>query len=484
MKSIVRRFALAGLPVILAAAVACTGPAEGSTPPTISPDVFAPIPTPRPFGQTPTPTATPFILQIPTISTSVTAVPSSPTPSATSGAPGPEPTAPPVPVPTAAPTAQPTQESTATPGPTPASTPEATAEPTATPEPAATPTATPVPVATGGVVFSLEDSSIVLDPSRVAPESVPSGVDVTNFSVAATFGNPVNANFRAYSYGVKFRESGGQYQAVTINSVGLVRHLAGTIGAEGEADSFSVSTTFDYDEVKKIGSDLNSLHLTVIDDQAWLFVNEQFVTGFTVGGVGTSANVVFVAELENETDISGAITELTAVEVRNAEPNAFIATDTLVKVAGEVSRTEPTGVMRDSVAQAEFVSPYEPILGRWSAGFEYVEPVTGSANWLVINSRRQWKHFQRAGATGEVVEIAVGSSDEIMRDRNDVNTLMMLGRNGTYEVFINGKFITQVTFDSAELPARVSAIAGFESSDQKPGVPTLFSNYTVWSLGN
>lgn len=71
-----------------------------------------------------------------------------------------------------------------------------------------------------------------------------------------------------------------------------------------------------------------------------------------------------------------------------------------------------------------------------------------------------------------------------MRDRNDVNTLMMLGHNGVYEVFINGKFITQVTFDSAELPARVSAIAGFESSDQKPGVPTLFSNYTVWSLGS
>lgn len=391
MKSIVRRFAVAGLPVILAAAVACIGPVEGSTPPTISPDVFAPIPTPRPFGQTPTPTATPFILPIPTISTSVTAVPSSPTPtptpSATTGAPGPEPTAEPTapPVPTAAPTAQPTQESTATP----ASTPEATAEPTATTGPAATPTATPVPVATGGIVFSLEDGSIVLDPSRVAPESAPSGVDVTNFSVAVTFGNPVNANFRAYSYGVKFRESGDQYQAVTINSAGLVRHLVGTTGSEGEADSFSVSTTFDYDEVKKSGSDSNSLHLTVIDDQAWLFVNGQFVTGFTVGGVGTSADVVFVAELENETDISGAITELTAVEVRNAEPNAFIATDTLVKVAGEVSRTEPTGVMRDSVVQAEFVSPYEPILGRWSAGFEYVEPVTGAANWLVINSRRQ-----------------------------------------------------------------------------------------------
>ena len=341
-----------------------------------------------------------------------------------------------------------------------------------------------MPVAAGGVVFSLEDGAIVLDPSRLAPEAVPANVNVANFSANATFKNPVNASFRSFSYGIKFRESDGQYQLVTINSAGLVRYLIGTVGTEGEVDIFSVSTTFAYGDIKMTGSESNSLHLTVIDDRAWLFVNGEYVSEFTVDGVGTSADVEYVAELENETNVSGAITGLSAAEVRSAELESFIVSGSLVKESGEISHTELTGSLINSIVQAEFVSPYEQILGRWSVGFEYIEPGTSAANWFVINNRGEWKHFRRVGETGEVIEIVGGSSANILRDRGDVNTLLLLGRSGIFEVFINGTFITQLTVDMADLPGRVSAIAGFGSADQKPGVPTQFSDYSVWSLGS
>lgn len=341
-----------------------------------------------------------------------------------------------------------------------------------------------MPVAGGGVVFLLEDGAIVLDPTRFAPEAVPANVNVENFSASATFSNPVNASFRDFSYGIKFRESDGQYQLVTINSTGLVRYLIGTVGTEGEVDTFSVSTTFPYSGIEMAGSDSNSLHLTVIEDRAWLFVNGEYVSEFSVDGVGTSADVEYVAELENETNVSGAITGLSVVEVREANLETYVAAASLIKESGEITHTDFTGTMRDSLVEAEFVSPYEQILGRWTVGFEYLEPTTDSANWFVINNRREWKQFRRVGEIGEVVEIAAGTSDVILRDRGDTNKVMVLSRNGISDVFINGTFIMRMTFDMTELPGRVSAIAGFESVDQKPGIPTQFSNYSVWSLGS
>ncbi len=486
MKSIVKRFVVASAPLVLMVVIACTGSAEGRTPPTISPDVFAPIPTPRPFGQTPTPTATPFILTVPTVAIATpivvaTAEPTA-TPSATVGAPGPEPTAlptvPPAPTATAAPTVVPTQipESTATP--------VTTAEPTSTPEPTATPTVTPVPVAPGGVVLAFDQRSIVLDPALIPPQSIAAGVEAADFSVAATFGNPVSSTFRPYSHGVKFRESAGTYQAVTINSIGLVRYIVGTVGAEGEQDTFNEVIAFGITGLDTSVSGSNSLHLTVIDDRAWLFVNDVFVTQFTVSGAGIAADIELVAELENETQIGGAATELTNVEVRVGETAGFIVSGALTKELDEISRTQQTGPIRDSVVEAEFVSPFQRFLGKWSVGFEFVDPVTGSSNWILINNTQRWKHVRQTGTSGELVEIDTGTAPGILRGHLDVNRLMVLARNGVNELYINGIRTATINIDPGELPAQISAIAGFSPTDQKPGIPTQFTNYTVWSFGS
>lgn len=482
MKSIVKRFVVASAPFVLIVVGACTGAAEGRTPPTISPDVFAPIPTPRPFGLKPTPTATPFILSVPTIAVATPVEPTA-TPSATVGAPGPEPTSQPSPSPGSTATPTPTAVSTQLPEST--ATPVATAEPTSTPTPVATPTPTPVPAAPGGIVFSLEAGAITLDSSIVAPESIPAGVKATNFSAAATFGNPVSSTFRPFSHGIKFRESEGTYQAVIINSIGLVRYLVGTVGAEGEQDSFNEAVVFSSVVGLDTGvSGSNSLHLTVVDNTAWLFVNDTFITEFTVFGAGISADIELIAELENETQVGSAMTVLSDVEVRVGEPAMFISTGTLTKEVGEISRTEPTGAIRDSVVQADFVSPYERFSGKWSVGFEYAEPTTGSANWILISNSQQWKHLHRTGATGEVLEVASGTATGILRGRGDENRMMVLARNGVSELYINGAWITTINFDPNELPAQISAIAGFASSDQAPGIPTHFTDYTVLSFGS
>lgn len=479
MKLFARQIAVGAGTLVFATVVACTGSVEGSTPPTISPDIFAPIPTPRPFGLTPTPTATPFIVPVPTVTTfptvevSATAAPTA-TPSATIGAPGPEPTA--VPTATSVPTVEPTpaQEPTATPVP----------EPTATPAPTATPTPVPIPVAPGNLMFSLEEGAITLDPDNHSPEVMSSGANVANFSVKATFDNPINGTFRDFSYGVKFRELDGLYQAVSINSAGDLRHLEGRVGDEGQPDSFTILHIFDYDDIATGGSETNSLHLTVVEDEAWLFVNDTFIGRFAVGGNGASSDVQFIAELDNETQISGALTQLTGIEVRSSASAAFLPSLTMVKEAGVITRSNPTGTTSSFLVEAEFVSGYERVLGQWTVGFEFSEPINDVTHWVFINNSKQWKHFRQSGPGAQLEEFAGGIHNGILRDRGDVNKLEMLGQNGIQQLFINGVFVSSVSIQPEPIPVQISAFSGFADTDQLPGFPTEMLNYNAWSFGN
>ena len=59
----------------------------------------------------------------------------------------------------------------------------------------------------------------------------------------------------------------------------------------------------------------------------------------------------------------------------------------------------------------------------------------------------------------------------------------MLGSGGVYTVFVNGAVLATITVDMQDLPAQVSAIAGFSPEDQPAGAPTQFTDYQVWSLG-
>ncbi len=486
MKSIVKRILVASAPFALAIAVACTGPAEGSNPPTISPDVFAPIPTPRPFGQTPTPTATPFLLPVPTVGISETVAPTA-TPSATMGAPGPAPTTEAtvtsVPLPTATPTSVPIVIPTATPTVQVTTTPEPTQQPTATPEPTASPTPTPNPAAPGGIVFSLEEGAISLDLDQWRPESVAAGVDVTNFSARAEFGNPVNATFRPYSYGIKFRETATEYYAVTINSAGEVSYIRGVPGADNETDFFNVLSAFEVEDLAEGGSESNTLELTVIDDLGWLYVNGQYVSQFNVAGVGVAADIEFIAELQNETNVSGAFTELLGAEVRESAVAKFVSQGSLLKETGEPARTEPTAPIRDSIVEAEFIAPYERVIGKWSVGFEYYDPISLTTNWLIVNNSQEWKHLRQVGVFGPIEEIVGGRFTGILRNRGDVNTIKMIGKNGNFQIFINGQLMSGTEFGQDALPAQISAIAGFNPDDKQTGVPTKFTNFVVWSFG-
>ncbi len=331
----------------------------------------------------------------------------------------------------------------------------------------------------------LEESAIFLDPDFAAPEFVSTGAEHENFSVAATFDNPVSGSFRQFSYGVKFRESEGVYQAISINSEGELRYLEGTPSEEaGQPDTFTVVTTFDYDGIDTAGAGSTTVHLTVYEDQAWLFVNDEFISQFTVGGMGNASEIQFIGELENETQISGAQIAVTGLEVRSGELASSLDSFTMIKESGEITRTEQTGTTRDFVIDAEFVSGYERILGKWSVGFEFVKPATGETHWVVINNSRQWKHYRQAAPGGEIEEVVGAIHNGILRDRGDINRIQVVGQNGVQQLFINGVFIYSLALQPEQLPVQITAISGFADTDQQTGFPTEIRNYAVWSFGN
>lgn len=333
-------------------------------------------------------------------------------------------------------------------------------------------------------MYQAESGAIVLDPENTAPEALATGIDVSDFSIEATFGNPFHSTLRPFSYGVKFRDTGDEYEAIVIKSDGSVLLLHGVKAAEGEVDEFTVTSEFDYSGILKGGADSNYIRLTVIESRGWMYVNGTLLDEFAVGGAGVSSDVSLVAELFNETDISGAIVDIANAIVREAAVATAVEQGALVKQAGEISRTDPTPPIRETVITASFVVPYESILGRWTVGFEFAEPVSGTANWIVFDERGRWKHFRREGAEGPVVEVAGELINWPNRDRGDVNDFLVIGAAGSFEVFLNGVHVTTLSFEESDVPARISAIAGFNDTDQPVGAPTQFSGYTVWSLGD
>jgi hypothetical protein len=235
--------------------------------------------------------------------------------------------------------------------------------------------------------------------------------------------------------------------------------------------------------VQTTGGATNSLRLVVVDTRGWLFVNGTFLAEFQVGSQDVAGDVSLVAEVLNESLINGARTQFTDFEVRSAVLVADIPEGELVKEEGQVSRTEPTAAVRDSIVTARFVVPYEVVLGDWSVGFEFTEPLSGSRNWLVFDNRLQWKHLRQAGPSGGIEEVAEGLAIGLKRERSDVNEMLLLGSGGVYAVFLNGALLTTITVDIQDLPAQVSAISGFGPDDQPVGLPTRFTDYQVWSLG-
>ena len=112
-----------------------------------------------------------------------------------------------------------------------------------------------------------------------------------------------------------------------------------------------------------------------------------------------------------------------------------------------------------------------------------MEPLSGNANWIVFDNRRRWKHYQRSGGDGVVTEVAGGVNAALKTDRGDINEIVVVSASGVFEVFLNGTPVTIFEVGEADLPAYVSAIAGFTSEDQPVGAPTQLVNYAAWSLG-
>ena len=338
------------------------------------------------------------------------------------------------------------------------------------------PSPTPLPTPPGGLVYQLEEGEIAhSDDNSLA--SLDPGVDVSDFAARATFTNPFNATLKPFSYGFKFRDSGEFFQAIVITSEGKIRHVQGT------PEGLSVTRTIVDSSVKKEGGEQNSLSATVVGSRAWIFVNDEFLQEIPIGGAGTSSDMSLIVELFEESQVFNAKTGLTGVEIRRIAPVLQIASGQLVKSEGEIAATEASLPVRNAIISASFVAPYRAILGDWSVGFQFEEPLSGTTNWLIIRDSKSWKHYRRAGVGGAPVEVTGGTSNSILVEQGDLNEVLVIADSGSYRVFINGVFITGITFGQMDLPAQVSAIAGFAASDQPNGVQTNFEAFEVWSLG-
>jgi hypothetical protein len=373
--------------------------------------------------------------------------------------------------PTATPPATPTR--TATPGGTPGAT---SPTPSSSSSPQATPTSTAIPFQTGGVVLTVTEGTLELDPGAGSAIEFKSGVDVANFRATVTFSNPFHPDDFPWNYGLKFREDNGAYQMLVFDHHGQVNYLTGN-----ELTVDLVSTT-DISDFRTAAGQSNRLTLLVLEENVWIYINGNLAHTMTVGAVGVSGDISLVTDIYNETTVQNAAVAFTSFSINRAGLAGMSAGGTLQKAsANEIA--VGSGSLPTSAGYAAFtlVSPIAAFSGDYSYGILFRSASGGIDNWLVFDDLKNWQHIRRSAAGGEEV-LAEGIAKELQTGQSETNSLEVLSIEGQHRVYLNGVLLTTMTFAPGDLPASIAPFAGFLPNHQPSGLATEYRDFVVWSI--
>jgi serine/threonine protein kinase len=136
--------------------------------------------------------------------------------------------------------------------------------------------------------------------------------------------------------------------------------------------------------------------------------------------------------------------------------------------------------LADFILEVTFTNPYAAAEGKWDYGFLLRHEDFNRHYRLVLFSDKSWKLLNNTGSPeGEVV--SEGSADNLNTDANGANTIRLVVKGNTGELYINGALVSNLDMSKRTNPGDIFVAYGIFQNDSQQGKLVNFENLTIWT---
>ncbi len=306
------------------------------------------------------------------------------------------------------------------------------------------------------------------------------GVSAGDFIATATFNNPYPAVLSGWDYGFLFRDAGQfNYHALVVENrndgAPMWFHYLRQGAGEGQLLESGRASGLWPDT-----GGMNTLRLTAIGSQGWLFINGSAVAILDLGVGPTRGDVSVITGYHTDNKEHGQTTRFLGFSV--SEPR-LLGTDSgaLEQQAGgdavELSRIGPGA--GDFMAVATFTNPASGV-GPWDYGFIFRESERNVLSAVYVGSDEEWNHL--LGTGGRQPAFTRSGDLRLNTGAGERNALVLLAIGEVGLFYVNGVLAQELELGEGETEGGIAVASGFSEETRTPGQAVGYAGFSVWSL--
>ena len=305
-------------------------------------------------------------------------------------------------------------------------------------------------------------------------------VSASDFIATAAFNNPYPAVLSGWDYGFLFRDAGQfNYHALVVENRNdgapmwfhYLRQGAGEgrLLESGRASGLWPDT-----------GGMNTLRLTAIGPQGWLFINGSAVAILDLSVGPAEGDVSVITGYHTDNKVPGQTTRFLGFSVSEPE---VLGTDSgaLEQQAGDdtvkMSRIGPEA--GDFMAVATFTNPAADV-GPWDYGFVFRESGRNVLSAVYVDNDRKWNHL--LGTGGRQPAFTRSGDLRLNTGAGERNALVLLAIGDVGLFYVNGVLAQELELGEGETEGGIAVASGFSEETRTPGQAVGYAGFSVWSL--
>lgn len=335
----------------------------------------------------------------------------------------------------------------------------------------APPTATPAPE-TGYKWFFLDKGQLVFEDNGFI-KSFRLINDIRNFTTSVEFEVPYSSQTGEWDFGFIFREEAvGEFSVVRVQDNGVYAY---STVRKGEWNTVKTGTAY---ELKTFAGAKNTLSLRVIEDRAWLILNNFFVTDLDVSGSHEGGRLSLATNITGSGIIGKRVdfSSVGAFEVLqlNQDKTGYLTKNSSYIGTADANVDIQFGYIEATIELSANITDWSMGLGFRQNDLDNGYPI------FLVNKRSQWS-IQHATYSGEGwQELGGGRSNSIDVTRPVSNHLEVYFAGSVAYVYVNGESLGPVDISSVVGNGDVTVMFGIFQDDDS--ATARFKDFNVWGI--
>lgn len=136
--------------------------------------------------------------------------------------------------------------------------------------------------------------------------------------------------------------------------------------------------------------------------------------------------------------------------------------------------------LKNFIAEASFVNPYNSSTGSWDYGFLFRHSGFNNQFRLSIHSDKSWVLGNRSNDEWDIINS--GTISHLLVTTGQRNEIRLICLNEQGWLYVNDRFIAELDLSSRTSSGDIRIATGIYNGDEIAGEETRYNNFTVWSL--